>query len=96
MKNRLMERRSLWPTVITRDNDNHLASSDRIFELAERDALRDKMRAGLCKQAMDNTALLAMAEEQLSAMAPTAKAEYRMIVQSYTAKALAEIIGGDW
>lgn len=76
--------------------DDCYALAERACDMAELDAFRDKLRAALAKQAMDNTAILAMAEEHFIRLAPSGKEEYRLIVQTYARKALAEIIGGDW
>lgn len=70
--------------------------AQRTFAAAELDAVRDKLRAALCKQVMDNTAALAIAEEQLLRSAPGGKDEYRLIVETYAKKALIEIVGGKW
>lgn len=81
----------------TRDRGNaEYGLMQRTYEMAELDAFRDKLRAALAKQAMDNTAILAMAEEHFIRIAPSGKAEYRLIVQTYARKALAEILGGEW
>ncbi len=76
--------------------DGEYGLMQRTYEMAELDAFRDKLRAALAKQAMDNTAILAMAEEHFIRIAPSGKAEYRLIVQTYARKALAEILGGEW
>ena len=46
------------------------------------------LRAGLTKQAMDNTAVLAKFEEHYNSIAPTGSAEYRLIVQTYARMAM--------
>lgn len=83
-----------------RDYNKH-NDSDRLYdlttyELAERDALRSKLKAALAKQLMDNTALLATSREKLATIAPSADKEYSLIVQTYTKDSLIDLIGGEW
>lgn len=68
----------------------------RTYHLAELDAFRDKLRAGLFKQAMENTAILSNAEEHYLRVAPGGKEEYRLIVRTYAKKAIYEILKGGW
>lgn len=81
-------------SVINRDSG--LSAAEHTYALAQLDAFKDKLRAALAKQAMDNTAVLAIAEEHFIRLAPSGKKEYRMIVETYAKKALAEIVGDDW
>ena len=68
-----------------------LAVKDNAYALAATDAFCDLLRAGLSKQVMDNTAVLAKLEEQYNSIAPTGAAEYRFIVQAYTRMAMESI-----
>lgn len=74
------------PTVITVDST---------FALAERDAFKDRLRAALAKQIMDNTASLSGAESYYLRIAPGGADEYRKIVQTYTMLSLLKLIGGE-
>lgn len=74
------------PTVITVDS---------AYMLAERDAFKDRLRAALAKQIMDNTASLSSAESYYLRIAPGGAEEYRKIVQAYTMLSLLKLIGGD-
>ena len=69
-------------------------TKESAYALAETSAFRDMLRAGLAKQAMDNTAVLAKFEEYYNSIAPSGSAEYRYIVQEYAKAAMAHIIGG--
>ena len=51
-----------------------LAVKDNAYALAATDAFCDMLRAGLTKQAMDNTAVLAKFEEHYNSIAPTGSA----------------------
>lgn len=68
-----------------------LAVKDNAYALAATDAFCDMLRAGLTKQAMDNTAVLAKFEEHYNSIAPTGSAEYRLIVQTYARMAMESI-----
>ncbi|MDY6366336.1 MAG: hypothetical protein SPL18_06745 [Oscillospiraceae bacterium] len=74
------------PTIITVDS---------AYALAERDAFKDRLRAALAKQIMDNTASLSSAESYYLRIAPGGAEEYRKIVQAYTMLSLLKLIGGD-
>ena len=65
---------------------------DNEYALAETEAFRDLLRAGLAKQAMDNTAVLAKFEEHYNSIAPSGSAEYRYIVQTYAKAAMERIL----
>ena len=67
-----------------------------VYTMAEIDAFRDKLRAALAKQAMDNTSMLAALEERYLKIAPQGREEYRMIVRAYAEMAINEMIGGEW
>lgn len=67
-------------------------TKDSSYALAEVDAFRDLLRAGLAKQAMDNTAVLAKFEEHYNSIAPGGSAEYRFIVQTYAKAAMESIL----
>lgn len=67
-------------------------TKDSSYALAEVDAFRDLLRAGLAKQAMDNTAVLAKFEEHYNSIAPSGSAEYRYIVQTYAKAAMERIL----
>ena len=71
-------------------------AKNNAYALAEVDAFRDLLRAGLAKQAMDNTAVLAKFEEHYNSIAPSGSAEYRYIVQTYARAAMERILGGKW
>lgn len=77
-------------------NDSNRLHNLTTYELAERDALRSKLKAALAKQLMDNTALLAVFREKLTTVAPSADEEYGLIVRTYTEDALIDLIGGEW
>ncbi|WP_129734823.1 hypothetical protein [Candidatus Nanosyncoccus alces] len=97
MKNRIVPYESKSTSVTPINVQNSGGSlAQRTYAAAELDAFRDQLRAALAKQAMDNTAVLSLAEEHFIRLAPTGKAEYRLIVETYARKALAEIVGGDW
>ena len=68
-----------------------LAVKDNAYALAATDAFCDLLRAGLTKQVMDNTAILAKLEEQYCSIAPTGSADYRFIVQTYSRMAMESI-----
>lgn len=74
------------PTIITVDS---------AYALAEREAFKDRLRAALAKQIMDNTASLSSAESYYLRIAPGGADDYRRIVQAYTTLALLKLIGGD-
>ena len=74
------------PTIITVDS---------AYMLAERDAFKDRLRAALAKQIMDNTASLSSAESYYLRIAPGGADEYRKIIQTYTTLALLKLIGGE-
>lgn len=80
------EAKSSLPTIITVDS---------AFALAERDAFKDRLRAALAKQIMDNTASLSSAESYYLRIAPGGADEYRKIIQTYTTLALLKLIGGE-
>ena len=80
------EAQSSLPTIITVDS---------AFALAERDAFKDRLRAALAKQIMDNTASLSSAESYYLRIAPGGADEYRKIIQTYTTLALLKLIGGE-
>lgn len=65
------------------------------YALAEQDAFRDRLRAAMAKQVMDNTAALSAVESYYLKIAPGGAAEYRSIVQTYTRLALFNLIGGE-
>ena len=65
------------------------------YALAEIGAFRELLRAGLAKQVMDNTAVLAKFEEHYNSIAPSGSAEYRYIVQTYARAAMERIIKGE-
>ena len=96
MKHSITPYQSKSFSIFGRREDDSYALAKRTYEMAELDAFRDKLRASLCKQAMDNAAALATAEEQFIRTAPGGKDEYRLIVETYTRNALAEIIRSDW
>ena len=96
MKNRISPYAPSDVTIVSRREVNNNALIQTTYELAEYNAFKDMLRAALAKQAMNNTAMLAMAEEYFIRIAPSGKAEYRLIVENYARKALAEILGGDW
>lgn len=68
---------------------------DSAYALAEREAFRDRLRAALAKQIMDNTASLSSAESYYLRIAPGGADEYRKIVQTYTMLSLLKLIGGE-
>lgn len=76
--------------------DEALAVKDNAYALAATDAFCDMLRAGLAKQAMDNTAVLAKFEEHYNSIAPTGSAEYRFIVQTYARAAMENILKRSW
>ncbi len=95
MKNRIASLLGVQEvSIIPKANSVSSSLVQRTYANAELDAFRDKLRAGLAKQAMDNTAHLALAEEHFSKIAPGGKAEYRLIVETYAKKALFEIMRG--
>ena len=65
------------------------------YALAEIGAFCELLRAGLAKQVMDNTAVLAKFEEHYNSIAPSGSAEYRYIVQTYARAAMERIIKGE-
>lgn len=96
MKNCIIPYETRDTSIITRIGNRHYSLAQKTYAAAELDAFRDKLRATLAKQAMDNTAALAMAEEHFIHIAPSGKNEYRLIVETYAKKALMEIVGGEW
>ncbi len=76
------------------ERENNLAEIS--YALAEHTAFKDSLRAALSKQAMDNTAFLATAEEHYNKIAPHAREDLRFIVKVYARLAIAEIVGGEW
>lgn len=58
-------------------------------------SLYDNLSAGLAKQALDNTAMLAAAEENYRNSVPSAGVELHKITQAYAYQATMRIIGGD-
>lgn len=80
------EASSSLPTIITVDS---------AYMLAERDAFKDRLRAALAKQIMDNTASLSSVESCYLRIALGGAEEYRRIVQTYTTLALLKLIGGE-
>ena len=70
-------------------------AKNNAYALAEVDAFRELLRAGLTKQVMDNTAVLAKFEEHYNSIAPSGSAEYRYIVQTYAKAAMERIIKGE-
>lgn len=68
---------------------------DSAYALAERDAFKDRLRATLAKQIMDNTASLSSVASHYLRMAPGGADEYRKIIQTYTTLALLKLIGGE-
>lgn len=72
-----------------------LITVDSAYALAEREAFRDRLRATLAKQIMDNTAALSSVESYYLRMAPGGAEEYRKIIQAYTTLALLKLIGGE-
>ena len=68
---------------------------DSAYALAEREAFRDRLRATLAKQIMDNTASLSSVESYYLRIAPGGAEEYRKIIQTYTTLALLKLIGGE-
>lgn len=72
-----------------------IVTVDSVFTLAEREAFRDRLRATLAKQIMDNTAQLSSVESYYLKIAPGGAEEYRKIVQAYTTLALLKLIGGE-
>lgn len=96
MKNRLTPYQST--EVLTPvGNNTYMVNpkADNIYQLAELQSFQNTLNAALFKQCMDNTAVLARAEEFYIRSAPTGKSDYRRIVESYVAYSIAEIIGGD-
>ena len=71
-------------------------TKESAYALAETDAFQDLLWAGLAKQAMDNTAVLAKFEEHYNSIAPCGKAEYRFIVQTYAKMAMERIVKRSW
>ena len=67
-------------------------TKESAYALAEIDAFRDLLCAGLAKQAMDNAAVLAKFEEHYNSIAPSGSAEYRFIVQTYAKAAMERIL----
>ncbi len=66
------------------------------FALAEQTAFNDKLKAALTKQVMDNVAGLASTEAYYNQIAPTAKEDFRKIIQTYARMAMFEIWGGEF
>ncbi len=66
------------------------------FALAEQAAFNDKLKAALTKQVMDNTAALTSTEAYYNQIAPTAKDDFRRIIQTYARMAMFEIWGGEF
>ena len=71
-------------------------TKESAYALAENDAYCDLLRAGLVKQAMDNTAVLAKFEEHYNSIAPSGSADYRYIVQTYAKMAMEHIRQMRW
>ena len=96
MKNRLTPYQST-EALTPVGNNTYMVNprADNIYQLAELQSFKNTLNAALFKQCMDNTAVLARAEEFYIRSAPTGKADYRRIVESYVAYSIAEIIGGD-
>ncbi len=69
--------------------------SEASLSLAENSSFNIKLKAALCKQAMDNTAALATAEAFYNQIAPAGRDDYRLIVKAYTKLAILEMIRGD-
>lgn len=70
--------------------------ADGMYQLAELQAFRGILKAALAKTALDNTAILALAEERYIREAPTGTADYRRIVENYVNWCISELNGGGW
>lgn len=73
-----------------------IVTVDSTYTLAERDAFRDRLRATLAKEIMDNTAALSSVESYYLKIAPSGAEEYRQIVQTYTTLALVKLVHAEW
>lgn len=65
------------------------------YSLAQLAVFNSKLRAAMAKQALDNTTMLALAEQQCLQIAPNGADEYRKIVQAYAYSSIRNILGGD-
>ena len=97
MKNRLAPYQST-ETFTPVGNNAYIINpkADNMYQLAELQSFKNTLKAALAKQCLDNTAVLARAEEFYIRAAPAGKADYRRIVESYVAYSIAELVGGDW
>lgn len=80
------------------DNNTFIVNpqADGMYQLAELQAFRGTLKAALAKTALDNTAILAFAEERYIREAPTGTADYRRIVENYVNWCISELNGGGW
>lgn len=86
------------PQSMTQSEPMALAYSlaETTYALAEYDAFRDKLKATLTKQTLDNVSALAATEAYYNQIAPGGRAEYRRIMEAYTDYASAMIREGGW
>ena len=84
-----------YPDIPLESPAQTIVAVDSAYAQAERDAFKDRLRAALAKQVMENTAALANTESYYLKIAPGGAAEYRQIVQTYTKLALVKLIGGE-
>lgn len=96
MKNRIIPHESPGSSIITKLFNPDNTAARTTYNLAEFDAFRDKLKAGLAKQAMQHVADLSIEEERLLRIAPGGEAQYRIIVDLYAKNAMLDIMGGEW
>ena len=94
--NNLDQKNVSVPVISEERSQRAYELAEVVYTMAEIDAFRDKLRAALAKQAMDNTSMLAALEERYLKVAPQGCEEYRMIVRAYAEMAINEMIGGEW
>ena len=76
--------------------NNALSLAESMYMSASLDANRDKLKAALTMQAMNNTATLATKAEQYMREAPYGQEEYQKFVKLYAALAATKIMEGNW
>ena len=102
-RNHLQTARTVQQQSANQSPSSGLSIAEQKYQLAERtyaqaelSAMRDKFRCALALQAMNNVAMLALAEEHFTQVAPGGAEEYRQITRAYTYLAARELLGGDW
>ena len=97
MKNTIVPYGHTQPSIIRRLlNAEPSSISQHMYNRAELDAFRSNLKASLAKQAMNNTASLAIEAERLLHSAPGGKEEYELIMKLYAREAMLDIMESGW